>query len=113
MIESKELMVGNWVDSAFLGCELPVTAIDSEEGVVKLEGCDDPFDYSDIDPILLTPEILTEKFNIQSKYSCDVCMDVTINGYDTAPLCFFTEIKYVHTLQNLLTALGKPVEIEL
>lgn len=122
MIDAKELMIGNWIDEHFEGCRLHITAIDNEEGFVKLEGCDDKFDFSDLNPIPLTPEILTDKFGyLKLRYNNnhfknpdnEIGLYILRNGvlefrhYD-----LIVKVNHVHQLQNLLTALGHPVEIE-
>jgi hypothetical protein len=116
MINTNELMIGNWV----MYKNTPLKVVEILSYTVSVDGGGLPFIYDKLDPIPLTPELLEKcgfkRFNSKYKLIVDdglgsILTVNEING-DYSLSCFPIEFQYLHILQNLVKLLtGKELEV--
>lgn len=125
-MESKELMIGNWVQ--YHGGYREILSVNIY-GIVCIDnGTDDYMQTTnqDIEPIPITPEILEmagfekdESGDVFCSLDFDVCLAFNEHQQctilqDGEPVLIMLHIKYLHQLQNLYYALtGTHLKIEL
>lgn len=120
MIKPNELRVGNWISQE--GFHQRVVAIMQNDVIVEAYPQNWQLKYEVFDPIELTPEILEKAgFEKGEDYwehsTSDVCLGIpnlnlmtSLGEYTVS----FTQIKYLHQLQNLYFALtNSELEINL
>jgi len=122
MIESKELRIGNYVKCPLDGTFLKVTSI-SNKTVISSKG--DNINYNAIEPIHLTEEILlkcgfekTNRIDFGELKECyanfSFALMIRHNSLFVDWIGGNTEVKYLHTLQNLFYALtGEELNVAL
>lgn len=132
-MKSNDLRIGNYVtynpeavDEGTLITPLLVTAIDDDAGVILNDGFQNVYDFDEILPIPLTPELLQAAgFSKAGDWDYELqrlCLHDMLSGRDKDwevylkagnDAVYVTNIKYLHQLQNLYYSLtGTELELK-